>query len=37
MSSAVVTNNYAASGDVGVVRLALTVLGVDTWGKDGSG
>lgn len=37
-STAVLTTNYANGGDVGVVRLALTVATtLDTWGAAGTG
>lgn len=32
-----VVHNYANSGDVGVVRLALDVATLDTWGAAGTG
>jgi hypothetical protein len=37
-STAVLTTNYANGGDVGVVRLALTVATtLDSWGAAGTG
>jgi len=32
----VVSHNYATTGDVGVVRLTMTVKGVDEWGMEGT-